>query len=315
MQIFFLSLIFSAECLFMPSAWPHLDLFARIATSFLILLIYTFLYLCVMSKSSTITVKNHFEQIKHYPYDHVLFRPGQICRTCHLLKPARSKHCAICNVCIAKHDHHCIWVMNCLGEDNYVFFVNLLLSLSALLSYGAYLAYGILDRILQDNLMSHSGRVIVKIHWSEGKTWSQYFQMLSWAFAENYNIGGVGMLAFLTAPLAWGLLLYHIYLIWAGMTTNESFKWAAWKDDITDGFVYKDTELAKDENRTRDTHIEPHVDWPIASSQRLVNRTEEHSEHHDLVQPKWIKVQGLDEIENIYDLGFLDNLRNALRIL
>ena len=205
--------------------------------------------------------------------------------------------------------------MNCLGKENYVFFLGLLLSLSALLSYGAYLAYGILDRILQITLMSNSSGTVLTDHWSKEMSWSQYFQMLSWVFAEHYNIGGVGMLALLTVPLACGLLTYHVYLLWAGMTTNESFKWAAWKDDITDGFVYKDTDPAKGENRIRDSEIEPVVDWPITSNQRLVNRTEEHSEHQSLVQPRWSKVQGLDEIDNIYDLGFWDNLKDALRIL
>ena len=313
-QIFYMSLIFGAECLFIPSAWPYLDQRHRITTSALIAFVYAFTYMCVMSKSSTITANNHREQMSRYPYDHVLFRPGRTCQTCQLVKPARSKHCAICNVCVAKHDHHCIWVMNCLGRENYVFFMSLLLSLSALLSWGAYLAYGILDRILQNNL-SHDDGVISSIHWSQGKTWSQYFHMLGWAFAKDFSIGGVGMLALLTAPLAYGLLFYHIYLIWAGMTTNESFKWAMWKDDITDGYVYKDGEPTDHEEQTRDLEIEPYVDWPIASNQKLFNRTEENAEHRDLVSAKWIRVKGLDEIDNIYDLGFLNNLRDALRIL
>ena len=50
----------------------------------------------------------------------------------------------------------------------------------------------------------------------------------------------VGMLAASTFLLPLGLLAYHCYLIWAGMTTNESQKWADWRDDMVDGVVFND---------------------------------------------------------------------------
>lgn len=267
--------------------------------------------------------------MQQYPYDHVLFHPGQSCRTCQFLKPARSKHCSICKACVAKHDHHCVWVMNCLGKGNYAYFIGMLLSIAVLLSYGGCLAHVILTKALQSNIVRQSQGSSVQQSWSVGMTWSQYFEGWAWAITQDIRVGGVGMLAALTAPLAWGLFLYHVYLIWAGMTTNESSKWADWKDDIADGLVFKSERHAKDHVGNRlNPEIEPLVDWPVSSNQRLV-RCEDgkspdsqiDSRENGAVSPergafehksRWKRLQDLHEVDNLYDLGFWDNFADAM---
>ncbi|KAI0791075.1 palmitoyltransferase AKR1 [Abortiporus biennis] len=41
------------------------------------------------------------------------------CIQCMARKPLRSKHCRVCDKCVARHDHHCPWVWNCIGYNNH----------------------------------------------------------------------------------------------------------------------------------------------------------------------------------------------------
>ena len=68
--------------------------------------------------------------------------------------------------------------------------------------------------------------------------WIMYFNIWAIVIQMDSRIGTVTLLMLMTAPLAMAFLVYHTYLIWAGMTTNESAKWSDWKDDVEDGFVF-----------------------------------------------------------------------------
>ncbi|KAH9620875.1 hypothetical protein KSS87_022608 [Heliosperma pusillum] len=47
----------------------------------------------------------------------------RFCRKCNQLKPPRCHHCSVCGRCILKMDHHCVWVVNCVGALNYKYFL------------------------------------------------------------------------------------------------------------------------------------------------------------------------------------------------
>ncbi|XBH84723.1 hypothetical protein VPH35_072825 [Triticum aestivum] len=43
---------------------------------------------------------------------------SQLCPTCKIVRPVRSKHCPICMRCVEQFDHHCPWISNCVGKRN-----------------------------------------------------------------------------------------------------------------------------------------------------------------------------------------------------
>ena len=56
-----------------------------------------------------------------------------MCPDCLVLRTPRSRHCAICNRCVERFDHHCPWLNNCVGVRNNNAFIIFLLSLSVCL--------------------------------------------------------------------------------------------------------------------------------------------------------------------------------------
>lgn len=146
------------------------------------------------------------------------------------------------------------------------------------------------------------------------------------------SIAGVGMLTASTAFLPLGLLAYHCYLIWAGMTTNESSKWADWQDDMADGLVFissrkairahlKERQSRHDDSGMRsgmhalgltaDESDEPGIPWPIGSDQMVVRTNDGHPPRGQ--EGLWRRVRGLDEVENVYDLGGWQNFVEVLK--
>ncbi|CAL3969471.1 unnamed protein product [Diplocarpon coronariae] len=303
-MIFFILLLSVSEILFLPPAWHMLSSSRKFSTMILVSLPYVFLYACAACDPGYITPENHAQVMALYPYDFTIFHPGQICRTCNILKPARSKHCSICKHCISKLDHHCIFINNCVGYNNQNYFLLLLLTTGILTSWAAYLGLSVLSVEIQKEIPSWTLR-------GKGFTWSQFANVWSWVLQEYTRIGIVTLLCLLTTPLIFGLLGYHMYLIWAGTTTNESLKWSDWQIEMTDGYAFK-------RSITSDRHKDETVEavwtrWPVDSQQVVLRTVDGHPPRGPgmIGTGEWERVWRLADVENLYDLGFWDNLADV----
>ncbi|CAI7747352.1 unnamed protein product [Closterium sp. NIES-53] len=67
---------------------------------------------------------------------------SQLCVTCRIMRPRRSKHCSICNKCVAQFDHHCPWISNCVGKRNKWHFLMMLVLEMAAMIIALSLAFG-----------------------------------------------------------------------------------------------------------------------------------------------------------------------------
>ncbi|ROW03647.1 hypothetical protein VPNG_07153 [Cytospora leucostoma] len=307
--LFFLSLLAGGEYLYLPSVWPQLGPLQKVTGAIAIICPYAFLYLSAAADPGYITPANHQEQMAMYPYDHAIFHPGAHCRTCRLLKPARSKHCSVCKRCVARADHHCIFINSCVGQGNLHWFILLLLSTAVLCSYGTYLGLSLLSAKMKSRHPDFS----IWPPSAKGYDWSPYFIVWTWGLQDDVGMGSVTILTLLISPLVWGLLLYNLYMIYAGTTTNESMKWSDWKLEIDDGYAFR-RRMPRD--RHRDLRLEPAwTGWPAETGQILV-RTESgdpprsDSQNHPGVG-EWERVRSLRSVDNLYDLGFWDNLREV----
>lgn len=204
--------------------------------------------------------------------------------------------------------------MNCIGANNYAYFLSLLLSLTILLTYGTSLGYSLLSQTLQE--------IVPPEYQTAMKGWTMYFNIWAIVITADSKIGTVTLLMLMTAPLAAAFLIYHTYLIWAGMTTNESSKWSGWKSDVEDEFAFK-AERSQIPESPRNTDLAEQP-WPIDRSQILGYILEQDSNdiyypgsdhrvpdsYRNLPNSPW-KPTSMAGIQNIYDLGFWDNLRDS----
>jgi DHHC palmitoyltransferase len=182
-------------------------------------------YLAAFTDPGVVT-KANLDRHLNFSFDGPLYRP-KVCRTCGILRPARSKHCAVLDRCVAKADHYCIWLVNHVGERSYRWFVLFLVVHTVMLLYGAVAMASILADVvvahrLFDREFRHSGtKQVVK---------ATYTIVLQYLMHHD----GLLVAVFLLCAVM-GLVLvffsgYHLWLAGTNVTTNETFKYSDARD-------------------------------------------------------------------------------------
>lgn len=125
------------------------------------------------------------------------------CSICEIYRPPRSKHCAFCNNCVLRFDHHCPWVSNCVGLRNYRYFVGFVLSTFSLALY----VFSIMLAVIVRNIHNSDRVGLGSVFWALGS-------------AGRSAVGLVLFTGCVLCPLG-NLVVYHLYLISTNATTNE----------------------------------------------------------------------------------------------
>ncbi|KAF5192384.1 S-acyltransferase, partial [Thalictrum thalictroides] len=125
----------------------------------------------------------------------------KFCRICKIFRPPRSCHCAICDNCVERFDHHCPWIGQCIGRRNYRFY---LMFVTSALTFFIYV-FSFSCRRINQKMSENKAGLFTTV-----RSCPETLALASFSFFAMWFLGG--------------LASFHTYLILVNQTAYENHR-------------------------------------------------------------------------------------------